>query len=320
MIISVALCTYNGEAFLQQQIDSILNQTLKVGEIIVCDDGSTDTTISILQKYSKNNPNLFKICINKINLRSVKNFEKAIGLCTGEIIFLSDQDDVWVENKVEKYVEHFNENPTIDVLASNGFCIDENNNVHEKYAIWDVPNFLTEQKVEFYYFKIISYLENIATGASFAFRKKITQKIVPFPILNGFHHDEWIAIVSSYNNSFEMLHEKYFYYRIHNSQQVGGVFFEKNKKIKKSLTNIFNFENHEISLLVYKKRLKRVCKSFSKNKKLLAINKTNINFNAVCNDTEELFLKTKSNFKKKSPLLYLLISATDKIFNKRKLQ
>ena len=78
MQISVALCTYNGEKFIHQQIDSILKQSLKVDEIVVCDDGSNDKTIEILNDYSKKNPDLFKIHQNEKNLRSVKNFEKAI--------------------------------------------------------------------------------------------------------------------------------------------------------------------------------------------------------------------------------------------------
>lgn len=96
---SVALCTYNGEKYIKEQLDSILNQTKKVDEIIVCDDCSSDKTVEILNHYSSTNPGLFKIYINEQNLRSVKNFEKAITLCTGDIIFLSDQDDFWVNEK-----------------------------------------------------------------------------------------------------------------------------------------------------------------------------------------------------------------------------
>ena len=72
---SVALCTYNGEKYLRDQIDSILDQSLKVDEIVVCDDGSTDKTLSILAEYENKFPEIFKIHINEKNLRSVKNFE-----------------------------------------------------------------------------------------------------------------------------------------------------------------------------------------------------------------------------------------------------
>ncbi|WP_415579124.1 glycosyltransferase, partial [Flavobacterium psychrophilum] len=260
---SVALCTYNGEKYIKEQLDSILNQTKKVDEIIVCDDCSSDKTVEILNHYSSTNPGLFKIYINEQNLRSVKNFEKAITLCTGDIIFLSDQDDFWVEIKVEKYAEYFNNNPKIDALASNGYCIDERGIVHDKYAIWDVPQFLREKNIDYNYFNMISYLENIATGASMAFRKKIIPEIIPFPIMKNFHHDEWIALVSSNNNAFEMLNEKYFYYRIHNNQQVGGVFFNETQKEKLLLTEIFDYKNYEISFYGYKKRLKKIINSYN---------------------------------------------------------
>ena len=125
MKISVALCTYNGEKFLKEQLDSILNQTIAVDEIIICDDKSTDTTLSILRDYKKKYPTIISIYENENTLKSVKNFEKAISLCTGDIIFLSDQDDIWVDIKVEKYCDYFNENAAIQVLASNGYCINE---------------------------------------------------------------------------------------------------------------------------------------------------------------------------------------------------
>ena len=113
MKISVALCTYNGETFIDQQINSILNQTLKVDEIVVCDDISKDNTIKIIQEYSLKFPDIFKIYINESNIGSVKNFEKAISLCTGEIIFLSDQDDVWELNKVFIFKDYFENNQHI---------------------------------------------------------------------------------------------------------------------------------------------------------------------------------------------------------------
>ena len=88
---SVALCTYNGEKYLREQLDSILNQTSAVDEIIVCDDRSTDNTVCILEEYQSKFPNLFFIYINEANLNSTKNFQKALNLCQNEVVFLSDQ-------------------------------------------------------------------------------------------------------------------------------------------------------------------------------------------------------------------------------------
>jgi glycosyltransferase involved in cell wall biosynthesis len=102
---SVAICTFNGEKYIKAQLESILNQTLAIDEIIICDDGSNDKTIAIIELIQIENPNKISLYKNKVNLGSTKNFEKAISICTGYYIFLSDQDDIWKENKVEKVIQ-----------------------------------------------------------------------------------------------------------------------------------------------------------------------------------------------------------------------
>jgi glycosyltransferase involved in cell wall biosynthesis len=318
--ISVALCTYNGQQFIKEQIDSILNQTLPVHEIIICDDRSSDNTIEILEQYSIKKPGVFKIFINETNLRSVKNFEKAITLCTGDIIFLSDQDDIWSLNKVEDYINYFDKNPKIDVLASNGYCINEKSEVEEKYAIWDVPQFLRDKNVAFKYYKLITEIGNIATGASMAFRKKILPEILPFPIVKDFHHDEWIAIISSNKDAFELLDEKYFYYRIHNNQQVGGVFYKKEENSKTMLTEVFNINEENASLSSFKKRLKKLSIAYYRNQNII---ENNTAYNDLFKENkiqiELLFNKINKLMSKKYPVSTFFLKITDKIFNKRQL-
>ena len=318
MKLSVALCTYNGEKYIKEQIDSILNQTLKIDEIVICDDRSTDSTISILEEYAIHNPNIFKIHINEENLRSVKNFEKAIKLCDGDIIFLSDQDDIWVDKKVADYVSYFINNPSIDVLASNGFCIDENSEIHEKYAIWDVPEILKNKEVKFNYYNLITNISNIATGASMAIRSSLKEKIFPFPVLKDFHHDEWIAIISSKLNSFEILNEKYFYYRLHSNQQVGGVFFDKTNERKEMLYKIFDIHGNEASFKHLKKRLKKIDAAYKRNARLYKTDniykewfKENLIIIETSHKRNSKIMKLKYPFKK------FLLFLTDKILNKR---
>lgn len=258
MKISVAMCTYNGEKFLREQIDSILIQSHKVNEIIVCDDISSDKTVTILEEYKNKHPELFIIYKNETNLRSVKNFEKAISLCSGDIIFLADQDDKWLEDKVKSYLNYFEKNPQIAVIASNGFCFNEESKIIEKYSLWDVPSFLKEKNIAFEYNSLLTQVANIATGASMAIKKSYIDNVLPFPCFHNFHHDEWIAVVASSKNEFELLSEKYFYYRIHNNQQVGGVFFEKNKKTKKRLTDLFDLYKSKPRFKTYNKRLRKI--------------------------------------------------------------
>ncbi|MCS3871630.1 glycosyltransferase involved in cell wall biosynthesis [Chryseobacterium ginsenosidimutans] len=253
MKVSVAICTYNGERFLKTQINSILDQTVPVDEIVVCDDCSSDETKEILAEYKKQHPEIFKIHFNKVNLRSVKNFEKAISLCENEIIFLSDQDDIWNQNKVELFLEYFEKFPAIDVISSNAFIIDENDHIIDTNTIWDVVNFLEKRKIIYNYFKIFSLIGNFATGANMAFRKDFIESALPFPE-KKFHHDEWIALVSSSDDKFDFIREKTSSYRVHDSQQVGGVFFNKDKNTESQLSERFNVYNEKDSFRLLKRR------------------------------------------------------------------
>lgn len=319
MTTSVALCTYNGEKFLPQQLDSILAQTKKVDEIVVCDDGSTDSTLQILENYNQKYPNVFKIYKNEINLRSVKNFEKAISLCENEIIFLSDQDDIWAENKVEKYSIFFQGNENINVLASNGFCIDENNKVHERYSLWDIPAFLQKKKLPVDYHVLISHIANLATGASVALRKNFAEKVNPFPILEGFFHDEWISLCASYKNSFALLDEKLFYYRIHHEQQVGGVFFEKTPQKLNEVLGLFIALYRKNDFGSYKRLLSKLSLAYRRKKELLNTNETQFK-DLITKDLEEILAKYKSvkkRMQKEYPLQSLFLNTVD-FFTKRR--
>ena len=318
MTTSVAMCTYNGEKFLQIQIESILNQTRKLDEIVVCDDGSNDKTIEILESYNLKYPALFKIYRNSEKLGSIKNFEKAISMCTKEIIFLSDQDDIWIEKKAEDYIRHFENNIKIAAIATNGFCIDEQGIEQDKYAVWDVPQFLKEKKIAFNYFDIIVNIANIATGASMAFKRSLVNKIIPIPIVHEMQHDEWIALLSLKEDAFLFLDEKYFYYRIHEKQQLGGVFHDKTALIKKQLTNYFDLLENTTLFLDYKKRLKKLILSYEKNKLRAAKDTTAKQFfiEIATNIENEIYI-CKSNLKSKYALRYFLMALVDRITGKR---
>ncbi len=125
-MISVAMTTYNGENFVLEQINSIFNQTRNIDELIIVDDHSSDQTIPIILHLMQEHPDWpIKVYVNTKNLGYKRNFEKAIALSSGDHIFLSDQDDVWMENKVEEMMRIMEMDPQIEVLASSFDLIDQ---------------------------------------------------------------------------------------------------------------------------------------------------------------------------------------------------
>ncbi|HEV7379220.1 MAG TPA: glycosyltransferase, partial [Dyadobacter sp.] len=141
-MISVAMCTYNGAKYLPQQLESIANQTIPVGELVVCDDGSTDNTIEVIKSFAATSSFPIAIHSNIRNLGSTKNFEKCLNLCQGEIIFLCDQDDKWREDKVEKQLAYLNAHPEKDAVFSDAMMID-NDSKPVGRTIWEEIEFNT---------------------------------------------------------------------------------------------------------------------------------------------------------------------------------
>lgn len=227
MEVSIALTTYNGEKYLQQQLESILSQTILPDEVVIKDDNSSDSTISILEKFKKDSPFHVTIEQNKDNLGSIKNFEEAIKKCTGKIILLSDQDDIWEANRIETSINLLESNPDYGFLFSNALLIDEQNKIIDG-NLWESVGF-TESKQHSFSNIELQATElrslNIVTGATLAFRSDLKKYFLPFPKeLKNYrrHHDGWIAIRLSLLG-FYGLHCSHplIRYRKHNNQQVG---------------------------------------------------------------------------------------------------
>ncbi|HBS53315.1 MAG TPA: glycosyl transferase, partial [Flavobacterium sp.] len=224
MTLSVAMCTYNGSKFIKDQLNSIINQSRLIDEIIIYDDCSTDATVAIINEYIEKHPGLIQLFQNKKNLKSTKNFENAISQCTGEYIFLADQDDVWDYYKVEKIIAKFEGNETLEGIFTNGKLINDFNETIPNTDMWD----------SFYFFEknlekpvdllcLLKHHANMVTGATLCIKKSIVDLILPFPDLTKkkFYHDEWIALILASRNSLDYINEHLISYRIHSSQQIG---------------------------------------------------------------------------------------------------
>lgn len=114
--ISVAMATYNGEKYLREQLDSLANQTVMPCELVVCDDGSTDSTVQIVRAFCAAASFTVHLHVNEINLGYSDNFMKAAGLCRGDWIAFCDQDDFWLKNKLERLMEVIEHHPGDELL------------------------------------------------------------------------------------------------------------------------------------------------------------------------------------------------------------
>ncbi len=316
MKLSVALCTYNGSEFIEQQINSILNQTIKVDEIIVCDDKSADATILILKKLQVSHPCIV-IIENEINLRSTKNFEKAIQRCSGDYIFLADQDDLWNTEKVAKTLAIFNENPTAEGMFSNADLIDDNGIKLSNKTIWDsVFFFEKEMPKPIDFIDIIFKNGNIVTGATLCIKKEVKSFIFPFSEDNL--HDEWIVSLLAFRNTLYYSTENLISYRIHENQQVGMKNLDKMEKITRRKRVILGLDTPK-SFQEYRFLLKKI---FLKQKELVNFQKYNFAFIDFQKLQSENLLEWKlftEKTKKAFPIQYKITSLIDTLLGKRTL-
>jgi glycosyltransferase involved in cell wall biosynthesis len=225
MFTSVALCTFNGEKYIAFQLQSILEQTVAVNEIIICDDCSTDNTISIINSFARSYPGIIAVHINDRNLGGRKNFEKALKLCSGDFIFFSDQDDIWMKNKVERILTVFNSNHTCKGIFTNATLIDEKSNPLSS-TLLDHTFFKPDLRKNYTNSDLLYWsllLGNIVTGATIAIRRTALDDVLPFHLnfKRKLWHDAWIGYVLLLKQSMQYLDECLIQYRVHPKQQVG---------------------------------------------------------------------------------------------------
>lgn len=226
MKVSIALCTYNGEQYLQEQLNSYLTQSRLPDELIICDDGSIDGTLIVLEAFTKQAPFSTKIVQNDENLGPIKNFEKAISLCTGDIILLSDQDDVWFTDKVEVFEQAFDRNPRSGVILSDSLLVDgelrslgKTNWATIPYAKQFISNIDDSEAI----FRLLLN-NNFFTGASMGFRTELRPYFIP--ISSYWIHDGWIAIIASTMTNFTLIDAPLNLYRQHETNNVGAMMEE----------------------------------------------------------------------------------------------
>lgn len=227
-MISVALTTFNGENFIQQQIESILNQSMNVDEIVVCDDGSSDDTVKILKKYP------VRLFQNEQNLGYQLNFKKAISLCSGDYIFLCDQDDIWEPQKVEQMINQMKIHPNIHVLASSFQYIDSNNQpISIKKGRNTSNNGLYPKRVKDGAVVEVTFDEylsrNYFQGCSLLIDSWI-KTIVLENFSTRIPHDWLFSMVASSYHGMFFYNEILFKYRLHDNNTIGVDYYTQSNK------------------------------------------------------------------------------------------
>lgn len=219
--LSIALCTWNGEAHLGAQLDSIAAQTRPPDELIACDDASTDGTRRVLEAFAARSPFPVRIHANTVNAGTARNFERAISRCAGDVVALADQDDVWMPRKLETVMDLFARRPSAGLVFSDAELVDENLRPLG-VTLWERVEFTPKRRAQFDAGNAWRVLlaRNVVTGATMAFRRSYREMLVPFP--PSWIHDAWIAFVVSLHAELARIDEPLIRYRQHAGQQIGA--------------------------------------------------------------------------------------------------
>jgi len=216
--VSIALCTYNGDRFLKEQLDSILNQEYNnIAEVICVDDNSTDHTWEILENYAKKYA-VFKIFKNKSNLGFIKNYEKAVTLTTSQFIAISDQDDIWYPSKISKLIAGIGNN--LMIYSDNDFIDINGESCGIKFS--DKRNLTTcTSCLNFALFNVIS-------GHTMLFNRDLLKYALPFPI--DIPYDFWLGFQAVQQGKIQVVNEALVGYRQHENNIIGGYGVKINNK------------------------------------------------------------------------------------------
>ena len=221
--ISICLCTYNGQGYLREQLESLYSQSIHFDELIIVDDKSSDQTLTILNEFIDGRCKIFS---NENNLGPAKSFEKALTLSTGDLIFLCDQDDIWFENKIETMCQKLTEEKSQLCLSN---CYVGEHKTSKELFFSQTPSF--------------SFLQNLISnnfhGCCLAFTKETLEKALPFPQSTPMH-DWWLGLIATKIGKVSYIDEPLMFYRRHDS---AVTYKQKNSSLSKILWRVSLLKN-----------------------------------------------------------------------------
>lgn len=210
--ISVALCTFNGAKYLSSQLDSILNQTRPADEIIIVDDCSTDGTLNIIKAYAAKT-SIIKYFVNETNVGYVSNFSLAISKTRGDYVALSDQDDIWTKDHIEKLLTNIGDKA---VCVGDASMIDAEGNYLRMTFSQIKGNFhIPDNDISKAYRIIYNY--NPYQGASMLIDRRWVEPFLPIPPRVSYH-DSYLAACASLTKGIVVIRDIITLYRVHNGQ------------------------------------------------------------------------------------------------------
>lgn len=218
--VSVALTTYHGAEYIIKQMQSLLRQTRQADEVIICDDCSQDHTTAIIRQFIADhkleNWHLFE---NQTNMGFAKNFQKALSITSGEIIFLCDQDDIWLDSKIEIMAGIMENQPNISALACSYRLIDSNDfEISAGKKFYEpAPGTPTLSAVE--YGPVLYY--NIAQGCAGAYRKNLIDAFCAVDDFGAIPHDWALNLMAHQEHGLYFFNEALLLYRIHGNNAIG---------------------------------------------------------------------------------------------------
>jgi glycosyltransferase involved in cell wall biosynthesis len=220
MNLSIALCTYNGAVYLKEQLESIARQTRTPDELIISDDRSTDDTVRLIEEFAATAGFPVRLSVNKSNLGTAKNFEKAISLCRGDVILLSDQDDVWHSDKLESVERIFDAKPQLSLVFSNAELLDETLRRFDE-TLFDRLDFNDRKQrlIKNGRALDVQLRENLICGCTVAFRANLKELVLPISGHGPLVHDGWIVLLIAAVGEIDFINRPLLKYRQHSTQQ-----------------------------------------------------------------------------------------------------
>ena len=221
------MCTYIGVKYVEAQLLSIMSQLHPVDEIVICDDRSDDGTVEVIEKLMHDRPGLIKLFVNEERLRVSANFEKAIKLCSGDYIFLSDQDDTWHSDKVSTILQWFDEHPNKDVVFSNARIVDKDGVLLTDKTLFDISG-LNRRALKWFDNGLAPEMFLFvcrAGGLNMAMRKAFVPKVhvntSAYKVSRGAIHDEMIALCAIGYDALGHCDKSLLDYRLHGNNTEG---------------------------------------------------------------------------------------------------